>query len=137
MGQAAKNILTWSQPHSIGRSDFATFGSTPAARNAILVAQATRNGEEGYEIVFNDGSLRQPTKPFHATVALAKAHAQRCMSLPISERGLRSLAINARIEAERLAGPEATGDDLLAAAQLVCARYPHIDPATVAAQIGA
>lgn len=129
------SAVTWSEPHSAGLSDFVVFGSTPHCRNAIMVARTRSGGVEGFEVIFNDASLRRPKTPMHQTAAHAKAHAARCLSLPIPERGLRSRALNARIEAERLAGPDCSDEDLLAAAQLACAPYPEIDPASVTAAI--
>lgn len=131
----SKNELTWGEPVSTGHSGFTVFGSLPNQRQAMMVYKTKVGDEEVYVVRFNDGSLRQPTREHHETAQQAKDHAQACLSLPISERGLRSRAMNATITAISICGNDACYGDALAAAQLAQESYPEVDAEAIAMSI--
>lgn len=131
----SKSKLSWGEPVSTGQSGFTVFGSLPRQRNVMMVYKTSVDGEERYALRFNDGSLRQPTREHHATAQEAKDHAQACLALPISERGLRSRAMNATITALAICGNDAGYADALAAAQLAQEQYPEVDAEAIAMSI--
>lgn len=125
--------LTWSGKGSTGHSNASYFGSLPHRPMAMHVYAGHRAGEAGWIVMFNDASLRQPAVEIHPTLEAAKAHAEECLALPISERGLKSLALNAALKAEALCGYDASDEDMAAALELALPGYPEV----TAAQAGA
>lgn len=113
--------LTWSDKVSCGHSQESYFGSLPTQKNVIMVYRGFRNS---WRILFNDGSMRRADILEHPSLEAAQRHAEKCLSMPVSELGYRSLAVNAAQLAASFCTATDGQDNIDAAIALGREQYP-------------
>jgi hypothetical protein len=113
--------LTWSEKVSCGHSQDSYFGSLPGQKNVIMVY---RGHKSSWRILFNDCSMRRAEILEHPSLEAAQAYAEKCITMPVSELGYRSLAVNAAQLAASFCRPTDDQDNIEAAIALGREQYP-------------